>query len=159
MNFNSRLSRLRRISCSRSSSGASRPPDDHLGAPIDGQRRRHRSEFFLNCVPLGDRIGEFEFQLGHRPARLFEPIAAVVAPGRLRGPVSNDIRVFLGQIGSPFLGGAQLISIRGDLAVQETLCAVHLGSAAAGRFFGEDRQQCLYDILRHDGITVAVGKS
>ena len=46
----------------------SRPPVTITwGALIDGQRRRHRSEFFLNCVPLADRIGEFEFQLG-RPS-------------------------------------------------------------------------------------------
>ncbi len=84
----------------------------------------------------------------HRAACLLEPIAVVVGLRRTRAAVLNDVRVFLGQFGAPFLGGAQLISIRGDLSFQETLRAIHLSPAAAGHLFGENRQERLNDVLR-----------
>jgi hypothetical protein len=133
--------------------------DDHLPALIDCQRGWHRSKFFLNRVPSADSIGEFELQLGHRPTSLFEPGAVIVASRGVRRPVPNDIRIFFSQIRPSLLGGTQLISIRGDLVVQETLCAVHVSSVAAGHLLGEDCQQRLNDILCQDRITVAIGES
>jgi hypothetical protein len=38
------------------------------------------------------------------------------------------------------------------------LCAVHVGSVAAGHLLGEDCQQRLHDILRQNRIAVAVGE-
>src|SRR5437868_2157787 len=92
-----------------------------------------------------------------RGARLVEPAqAAVSVHSRVGGPVGNDVWVFLRQLGPPFLGGPQLVSIRTNLAVQETLCVVHVGSAASSRLLREDRQQRLNDIFRGVGILVAI---
>ena len=113
--------------------------DNHLRAAIDGQHRRHRSQFFLQGIPLCNRVREFEFRTDHRTARLIEPIAIIVACRRVRRPVLNYIRVLFGQLPATLLSGTQLISIRGDLAFQESLRTVHFGSAAAGHLLGEDR--------------------
>jgi len=71
---------------------------------------------------------------------LIEPIAVVIALRDIRAPVLKDIGEFLRQFGAASLGCAQLISIRGDLAFEKSLRAIHLSPAAAGHLFGEDRQ-------------------
>src|SRR6516164_9686222 len=91
--------------------------DDYLWTMIDRQRCGHRSKFFLNCVPLTGDIAKFEFQLSHSPTSLFQPIAIIVAPRGVWCPVPNNSRIFFSQIGPSLLGGAQLISIRGDFVV------------------------------------------
>ena len=131
--------------------------DDDLRPAFDAQRRRDRSQFLLQRVPLRQGVRQFDFQAVDDGARLVDPAEATVSVySRVRGPVGNDVRVFLRQVGSPFLGGPQLVSIRIDLALQETLCIVHVGSAASRRLLGEDRQQRLNDVLRRVGILVAI---
>ena len=90
-------------------------------------------------------------------ARLVKPAEATVSIRcRVRGPVGDDVRVLLRQLGSPLLGGPQLVSIRVDFGVQETLRVIHIGSAASRRLLGEDCQQRLDDVLRRVGILVAI---
>jgi len=108
----------------------------HLRAMINGQHRWHRGEVLLQRITLGDGISKIELKVGHGTSRLLEPIAVVIALSR----TLKDIRELLRQLSAPLLGGPQLISIRGDLAVEETLRAIHISPAAAGHLFGEDRQ-------------------
>jgi len=131
--------------------------DDHLRCAIDTQHCWYCCELFLQCVALCDCIGEIKLQTRHRSARLIEPADALVSGSTgIRRPVGNNVRVLLRQLGPPLLDGTQLVSIRSDFTVEETLRIVHLGSAASGYLLGKDRQQRLDDVLRCDRIPVAI---
>ena len=112
----------------------------------------------MQRIALGDGIGEIVPGLDHRGAGLIEPGVGVSRAGRgVRRAVRNDVRILPGQIRPALFGGAQLIAIGGDLLVEKVLRAVHLVAAAAGGFFGEDRQQRLHHVLGHLRIAIPVG--
>jgi len=137
--------------------GKSAASDNYLRCFVDAQHRRDRSQRLLHRVPLRHHIREIELEMRNNRACLVEPAEATVSVRSESGARLETMSgYFCAKSDRRFLGGPQLVSIRVDLAVQEALCIVHVGSAASRGLLGEDRQQRLNDVLRRVGILVAI---